>query len=87
MTVVKVLLLLVTTVVSIITVAFHSTKWAAAMQQYYMRQSKKLYGENGNWERPWIRTLFKALIVFFGVMFVLAVYVVMFANPSEVGAQ
>ena len=83
----KIVAFLIIAVGSIAAVATQSNKWATAMQQYYVRQSKKMYGENENWERPWIRTLFKALIFFFGFMFVLGVYVAIFSVTSVAGSQ
>jgi hypothetical protein len=36
-------------------------------------------GHNGGWDEPWRLKLFKALVIFFGLMAVLGVYVVVFS--------
>jgi hypothetical protein len=67
----------------VITLAKRSSGWAVELQHYYMRQSVKMYGQNGNWEKPWIRQLFKALIFFFGLMLMLGAYVLLFSSGTE----
>lgn len=72
------------TVVSAIVVLFllyrNTEKWALSLQRYYITQSNKLYGNNGGWDQPWRLLLFKALVIFFGLMAILGVYVVVFSQ-------
>jgi hypothetical protein len=60
----------------------HNSTWGDNLQQYYTRQSIKMYGEKANWESPWIRAFFRTLIFFFGAMFVLGVYVLLFSSDA-----
>jgi hypothetical protein len=55
-------------------------KWARSLQKYYVAQSNKMSGESGGWDQPWRLALFKALVLFFGLMAILGVYVVLFSQ-------
>jgi hypothetical protein len=57
-------------------------KWAACLQKYYIGQANKLYGNSGGWDEPWRLLLFKALVIFFGLMAVLGIYVLVFSFSS-----
>ena len=59
----------------------HSDRWAHSLQQYYIRTSKKAYGESAAWGQPWIKTLCKCLVIFFGFMSVVGLYAAFFAPP------
>jgi hypothetical protein len=54
-------------------------KWAQTLQKYYIAQSNKLNGDIGGWDKPWRLTLFKGLVIFFGLMIVVGMYVVAFS--------
>ena len=53
--------------------------WSKRVRQHMIAQSKKALGSASEWERPWTIYLSKAMIMFFGAMFVLLVYVVCFS--------
>ena len=55
-------------------------KWARSLQKYYIAQSSGLSGNSGGWDEPWRLSLFKALVIFFGLMGVLGVYVLVFSQ-------
>jgi hypothetical protein len=55
-------------------------KWARSLQKYYIAQSSGLSGNSGGWDEPWRLSLFKALVIFFGLMAVLGVYVLVFSQ-------
>ena len=55
-------------------------KWAQSLQKYYIAQSNKMSGNNGGWDESWKLMLFKALVVFFGLMAILGVYVAVFSQ-------
>ena len=79
MVILKVLIVVIAAVVVLVILAPNAGKWARSLQEYYIAQSKKLYGHVGGWDEPWRLTLFKALVVFFGLMAILGVYVVVFS--------
>ena len=64
-----------------------SDRWAVSLQQYYIRTSQKAYGESTTWEQPWIKTLCKCLVIFFGLMAVVGLYVAFFNSPQATPAR
>ena len=48
---------------------------------------KKAYGESTTWEQPWIKTLCKCLVIFFGLMAVVGLYVAFFNSPQATPAR
>jgi hypothetical protein len=70
----------ITATVVLILLTRNTGKWAQSLQRYYIAQSHKISGDSGGWDEPWRLTLFKALVVFFGLMAILGVYVVVFSG-------
>jgi hypothetical protein len=60
--------------------ARNTNRWARSLQQYYIGEANKLYGNSAGWDRPWRLFLFKALVIFFGLMAILGAYVVIFSH-------
>jgi hypothetical protein len=79
MVILKVLVLAIAAVVVLVILARNTGRWAHSLQEYYIAQSKNLYGHSGGWDKSWRLTLLKALVIFFGLMAILGVYVVMFS--------
>lgn len=46
----------------------HTNEWAAALQQAFIIYAKKQNRDSSPWERPWIRVLFKFIVIWFGVV-------------------
>lgn len=69
----------VAAVVALFLLARNTGKWARSLQRYYIAQSNKMSGNNGGWDEPWKLMLFKALVIFFGLMAILGVYVAVFS--------
>lgn len=74
----KIVAFAVCAVACISIVITHSDRWALSLQRFYIHESKKAYGESEEWEQPWIRTLFKCLVIFFGLMAVVGLYTAFF---------
>jgi hypothetical protein len=74
----KVLIVAIAALIVLIVLVRSTGKWARSLQRYYIAQSNKLSGNSGGWDEPWRLTLFKALVIFFGLMVVLGVYVIVF---------
>ena len=66
-------------VTALFLLARNTGKLARSLQRYYIAQSNKISGDSGGWDEPWRLILFKMLVVFFGLMAVLGVYVVVFS--------
>jgi hypothetical protein len=43
-------------------------------------QANKTFGDGGGWERPWTLLLARAMIIFFGCMFMVGTFVLIFGN-------
>jgi hypothetical protein len=57
----------------------NASSWARSLQRYYVSQSVRWYGDSGGWGQRWTLTLFKVIIVFFGLMAILGIYVAVFS--------
>ena len=75
----KIIIVAIAAVVVLVLLFQKTGKWARSLQKYYVAQSNKMSGNNGGWDEPWKLTLFKALVIFFGLMAILGVYVVVFS--------
>ena len=61
---------------------FYKNKdWATRLQQYYISESKKhRYGKLFPWENPRIIWLFRILVIFFGIVLLIAAYPLAFGT-------
>jgi hypothetical protein len=75
----KIVMVVITAIVVLVLLTRNTNKWARSLQAYYIAQSQKISGDSGGWDEPWRLTLFKALVVFFGLMAILGAYVVVFS--------
>ncbi len=57
----------------------NTSKWAGKLQQYYIAQANKMYGNSTGWDQPWRTNLFKAIVGFFGFMFIIGAYSIIFS--------
>jgi hypothetical protein len=55
-----------------------SAKLASRMQIYYVTQAKKGNNDSTKWERPWILGLFRAMIIFSGILIIIGAYPLLF---------
>jgi hypothetical protein len=78
----KVVAFIVCAVACLSIVIARSDRWALSLQQYYIRESEKLDGDSEDWRDPWIRMLFKCLVIFFGLTAVVGLYVAFFSSPQ-----
>ncbi len=75
----KIIMMAMAIAILLFLVVRNTEKWARSLQRYYLAQSNKLSGNGGGWDEPSRLTLFKALVIFFGLMAILGVYVVVFS--------
>ena len=80
MIILKVALVVVIGAIVVILLMKNTGKWARSLQKYYTAQSNGLSGNSGGLDEPWRLSLFKALVVFFGLMAILGVYVLVFSQ-------
>lgn len=71
----KIIVVAVAAVITLFLLVRNTEKWARSLQGYYVAQSNKMLGDNGGWDESWRLMLFKALVIFFGLMAILGVYV------------
>jgi hypothetical protein len=74
-----ILVVMVAVIVSVLLVK-NTGRWSRSLQRYYIDQSNRLHGNSAGWDSPSRLTLFKALVIFFGLMAILAVYVAVFSQ-------
>lgn len=54
---------------------YKNKDWATRLHQYYISESEKhWYGKLFPWENPWIIWLFRILIIFFSIVFLIVAY-------------
>jgi len=71
MIILKIAIIVTAAVIDLFILARNTDRWARSLQKYYVDQSRG----NAKWDEPWRLILFKALVVFFGLMAALGVYV------------
>jgi hypothetical protein len=76
----RILLVAIAAVIVLFLLVKNTAKWARSLQRYYIVQSNKMSGNNGGWDAPWRLILFKALVIFFGLMAILGAYVIVFSS-------
>ena len=76
----KIILVAIAAIIILLLLVKNTAKWARSLQRYYIGQSTKMSGDSGGWDEPWRLMLFKALVIFFGLMASLGVYVVVFSQ-------
>ena len=70
--------------ISLLAVLIKTTKkWALAWQQYFIRQSKKMFGDAGAWEGTSGRIISTIAVLFFGFMVIVLIYVLCFAGLGQ----
>ena len=62
----------------------NTNKWAQSLRRYYIKKARETHGDSSNWEQPWRFNLFKTIVIFFGLMFIIGAYVLIFSIGYEV---
>jgi hypothetical protein len=75
----KIIIIAIVAVIVLALLVKNTQKWSRSLQNYYVTQSNQLYGNSGGWDKPWRLKLFNALVIFFGLMAILAAYVAVFS--------
>lgn len=57
----------------------NADKWAIRFRRYMTSQANRVFGTASGWDKPWGLLLSKAMVLFFGLMFIVFVYVVVFS--------
>ena len=55
-------------------------KMGAVTAEILHRPIERTFRQSGGWDEPWRLTLFKALVIFFGLMAVLGIYVLVLSQ-------
>jgi hypothetical protein len=76
----KIILVVMAALIASVLLVKNTSRWSRSLQRYYIDQSNRLYGNSAGWDRPSRLALFKTLVIFFGLMAVLAVYVAVFSQ-------
>jgi len=59
-------------------VVLKNKTFAQRMQSFYITQSQKAGGNSEKWERSWMVTLFRAMVIFLGVLVIISAYPIIF---------
>jgi nitrate reductase gamma subunit len=68
-----------TAVVMLTTIVERTDQWANRFRKYIINPGKKSICGGATWEKPSTIVLSKAMVVFFGLMFLIGVYVAIFS--------
>lgn len=55
---------------------------ALKMQEFYIAQAKRGRLDSAKWERPWILSLFRTMVVFVGILIIISAYPLTFGPYS-----
>ena len=75
----KVAAFLVFAIVTLIVLIKNTNGWSARFRRYMLGQATDVFGRGAGWEKPWALFLSKAMVYFFGLMFILLIYVAIFS--------
>ncbi len=53
---------------------------AKKLQNYMVVEANRMYGDSQGWDKPWRLKLLKALILWFGFIFVVMIYSMIFSK-------
>ena len=79
MVVLKIFVVIVVVIITLVVLVKNTKRWSARFHQYMLGQANKVFGRGAGWEKPWAPLLSKAMIVFFGLMFIVLAYVAIFS--------
>jgi hypothetical protein len=82
MLIIRIAVVVILAAITIVVVVKNLESWSKGFRRYMIGQSKKSLVDASEWERPWTIYLSKALIIFFGAMFILLVYVICFSQTT-----
>jgi hypothetical protein len=82
MLILRMAVVVILAVITIVVEVKNLERWSKGFRRYIIGQSKKALGDASEWERPWTIYLSKALVIFFGAMFILLVYVICFSQAT-----
>jgi hypothetical protein len=82
MLILRMAVVVILAVITIVVEVKNIERWSKGFRRYIIGQSKKALGDASEWERPWTIYLSKALVIFFGAMFILLVYVICFSQAT-----
>ena len=68
MLIARLVIVLVAAAIVVYLLMQNTGKWALSLQEYYVTQSNKLWGNSGGWDEHWRLSLFKALVIFSKLM-------------------
>jgi hypothetical protein len=75
----KIFIFCAISIIAIIVLIKHVNGWGVLFREYMLGQANKTFGNGVGWQRPWTLMLSKAMVVFFGLMFLTGVYVLIFS--------
>ena len=78
MIIIKKVLFILIAISALVEVIYRRNTLAKGLQEIYIRTAKKQKLNTFRWEQPWIRTLFRVIIIFSSIVFICMTYSVLF---------
>ena len=76
---VKIVGFIAMSIIALVVLIKNANQWSVRFRQYMLGQANKVFGRGAGWDKPWAPLLSKAMIVFFGLMFIVLAYVAVFS--------
>ena len=76
---VKIVAFAIFAVIALIILYKNTNRWSERFQKYMLSQTLKVFGSGEGWDEPWAKYLSKVMVVFFGLMFIVGIYVAIFS--------
>jgi hypothetical protein len=78
MLILKAIIFVTISTLTLIALVRHTNNWAIRFREYMAGQARKVFGDSFGWDGSFGLLLSKAMVVFFGLSFIVFVYVVCF---------
>ena len=74
----KIVAFVIVAILALVILVKNTNKWSIRFQKYMFSQTMTVFGSGEGWDEPWTKYLSRAMVVFFGLMFIVLVYVAIF---------
>ena len=75
----KIAIFVIIAIVALSVLIKNVNQWTTRFHQYMLGQANKVFGSGVGWDKPWALFLSKVMVIFFGVMFIVLIYVIVFS--------
>ena len=76
----QIIFFVLVSIFAVVIMVRNTNKWAIKLNRYMFRESNKIFQDDNGWGGGFGLILSKVMIIFLGLMFILAVYVAAFTS-------